>query len=74
MSGSIGFVVASVVGYYLIRFVIIDNDDRNGDFSMILQVATIAAVTEAICGPFDNPCIALAASLAYRNLTNAEAA
>jgi dolichol kinase len=78
VSGSLGFFVASVIGYYLMKFVVdVDYDHAhsfsNGggedDFKMILQVAAITAITEGICGPFDNPCIALSAGLSYYFLT-----
>ncbi|KAL3915443.1 MAG: hypothetical protein SGILL_005651 [Bacillariaceae sp.] len=68
LSGSIGFVVASVVGYHLMRFIIL-NETGGDDLNMILQVATVSAVSEGICGPYDNPTIALSAALSYRYLT-----
>lgn len=81
-SGSVGFVVASVIGYFIMRFVIAVNDDDDSikgvltqmdgtimeEFTLILQVATLSAITEGICGPFDNPCIALSAAFAYKFL------
>jgi phytol kinase len=78
LSGSLAFVVASVLGYYLMRIVvnIEENDDGSSalvdddNLRVILQVATIAAVTEGICGPYDNPCIAMSAGLSYYCLTN----
>jgi hypothetical protein len=69
LSGSMGFVLASVIGYYLMRFVILDHGVGSGDdMRMIVEVATVAAVTESISGPFDNPCIALSAAVAYHYL------
>lgn len=91
LSGSVGFVVASVLGYFIMQFVIIvvENDESNvvallkddsywfqtdvrmslkEEFMLILQVASLAAITEGISGPFDNPCIAISATFAYKFL------
>jgi phytol kinase len=78
LSGSIVFVMASVIGYFLMEFVIDDDvvgtsltrSKGGDDLAMILQVATVAAITEGICGPFDNPIIALSALLTYQYLAN----
>jgi phytol kinase len=85
LSGSLGFVVASVMGYFIMRFVIDEDGSSKRDitqadgtimeeFMLILQVATLRAITEGICGPFDNPCIALSATFAYMLLTVTRAA
>jgi phytol kinase len=74
LSGSMGFVMASIVGYYLMKFVIVKDDDtswsnknntNDDDWAMIVQVSTVAAITEGLCGAFDNPCIALSILLTY---------
>lgn len=77
LSGSLGFVMASVMGFYLMRFVILPADTMIpnheasiDDFSMIVQVATVAAITEGICGPYDNPGIALSTAWTYQYLTS----
>jgi dolichol kinase len=69
LSGSISFVIASIIGYHLMKFVILGDIDGSDDFNMMLQVASLAAITEGLCGPYDNPCIALSAALAYYYLS-----
>jgi hypothetical protein len=60
--------MASLVGYFLMEFVIDDyggtsltGNDSWDDLAKVLQVATVAAITEVICVPFDNRIIALSA-------------
>jgi len=71
LTGSMGFFVASVVGYTLLKGLIMDDaqsrDFASGEeeFKMIATVAAIVAVVEGLCGPYDNPCIAVSAALAY---------
>jgi len=67
LTGSMGFFVASVLGYKALNALILERDFASGEeeFGMIVKVAAIAAVTEGICGPYDNPLIALSATLAY---------
>jgi len=66
VTGSLGFFVASCLGYYILKFVtddaVVADDD---EFSMIVLVASVAAVTEGISGPYDNIGIALSAGLTY---------
>jgi len=67
-TGSLGFFVASCMGYYILKFVIEENSNTvvaEDDFSMIVLVASVAAVTEGISGPYDNIGIAFSAGLTY---------
>lgn len=70
LSGSLGFVAASVAGYILMRFVIIKEEgtvmtNDKDELAMLLQVSTLAAISEGLCGPFDNPAIALSTLFSY---------
>jgi len=69
LTGSLGFFGASVVGYQILKALILETgrDFASGEeeLGMIIKVAAIVAVTEGLCGPYDNPCIALSATLAY---------
>ena len=71
LSGSVGFVVASVLGYQWMSLMILGGDETGSseDIGTMLQVATVAAITEGISGAFDNPCVAASAALTYRYLT-----
>jgi len=73
VTGSLGFFVASCLGYYILKFVIDDDDNNNAladdEFGMIILVASVAAVTEGISGPYDNLSVALSAGLTYHYVT-----
>jgi phytol kinase len=56
--GSLGFFVSSIVGFSLLRSMLMDG---SWDFGMILRVASITTVTEGITGAYDNIFIALTA-------------
>lgn len=69
MSGSVGCFVASIAGYYALRFVANDlagAEQQHRELAMITRVASIVAITEGISGRYDNPSIALAAILAFK--------
>lgn len=72
LTGSLGFFVASLVGYRLLSFLIVERDFETGgeEFEMIVKVSALAAVTEGLCGAYDNPSIALSVALAYTYLAS----
>jgi len=72
LMGSLGFFVASLVGYKALAFLIVERDFEAGgeEFEMMVKVAALAAVTEGLCGAYDNPAIALSATLAYKFLSS----
>lgn len=71
--GTLGFILASLVGYRcILQDLILDDPDHRAyygsdeeEWTVILKIVTIVALTEGICGPYDNPCIALSATVAY---------
>jgi dolichol kinase len=65
LSGSLGFFVSSIVGFYLLRSILMDG---SWDFGMILRVASITSVAEGITGAYDNIFIALTAYAATQYL------
>jgi hypothetical protein len=72
LTGSLGFFVSSLVGYKLLNFLILDENREfasgEEEWKMIATMAAILAAVEGLCGPYDNPCIALAAGLVYSYL------
>jgi phytol kinase len=69
LTGSLGFYVASLVGYQLLKGLILDSEREFAtgadELAMMMRVAAIVAVTEGISGEYDNPCIALVVTLSY---------
>jgi phytol kinase len=65
LSGSLGFFVGSIIGYYFLR---IASPECPLDFETICQVAAICAVTEGITGKYDNLFVALTAYAASKYL------
>ena len=75
LTGSLGFFVASVMGYKLLNSLILEEHrdfKEDDEWKMIATVAGIVAVAEGLCGPYDNPCIGMSAVLAYQYLLPAE--
>jgi dolichol kinase len=65
LSGSLGFFVSSIVGFYMLRSLLTDG---SWDFGMILRVASISTVAEGITGAYDNVFIARRAYAATQYL------
>jgi dolichol kinase len=72
LMGSLGFWGASVIGYFILKGLILEEHrdfaEGHAEFQMIATLAAVVAVVEGLCGPYDNPCIALSAILTYRQL------
>ena len=69
LTGSLGFFFASVFGYHVLGGLILDSERDfavgAAELQMIATVAAVVAVVEGLCGPYDNPCIAISATLVY---------
>ena len=69
LTGSLGFFFASLVGYKVFSFLILEEnrDFASGEdeWKMVATLAAILAVLEGLCGPYDNPVIAISATLIY---------
>jgi dolichol kinase len=65
LSGSLGFFVASLVGYYALSFAAIDASEN---FESVAKVAAACAVAEGVTGTYDNIFIALTAYVASEYL------
>lgn len=59
LAGSLGFVGASLVGYYTLLFA--TGISSHAGPKDVLRIAVMAAITEGLTGQFDNPCVALVA-------------
>jgi dolichol kinase len=73
LTGSLGFWVASLVGYKILNFLILEENREfasgEEEWKMVATVAALMAMVEGLCGAYDNPCIALAAALVYFHLS-----
>ena len=73
VTGSIGFYLASLVGYKVFSFLILDENrdfaEGEDEWRMVSTMASLLAVLEGLCGPYDNPVIAVAATLIYPYLS-----
>ena len=75
LTGSLGFFCASLVGYSLLNFLILDENrefDGEEELKMITTVAALMAAIEGLCGAYDNPCVAIGAALVYSYVSGAQ--
>ncbi len=75
LMGSLGFFGASLVGYKILNFLILEeNREFTGDeeWKMVATVAALMAAVEGLCGAFDNPSVAIGSALVYSYLLNGQ--
>lgn len=66
LSGSLAFWAASILGYAIFQAVCLSQKEAQVDHAKVLQIITLAAVTEGISGSFDNITVPLCVYLAFK--------